>query len=58
MQRTELGASLAEDMNQLRVDRLSHSLGQWTADELDSLARLTGRLNRALADNLQDDTSE
>ncbi|WP_428242698.1 MarR family winged helix-turn-helix transcriptional regulator [Gynuella sp.] len=55
VQRTELGASLAEDMNRLRIERLSHNLGDWPTADLQSLSRLTGRLNRALADHVRDE---
>ncbi|WP_052830102.1 MarR family winged helix-turn-helix transcriptional regulator [Gynuella sunshinyii] len=53
VRRTELGASLAEDMNRLRIERLSHNLQDWPTADLQSLSQLTGRLNRALADHVR-----
>ncbi|WP_430460269.1 MarR family winged helix-turn-helix transcriptional regulator [Thalassolituus sp. LLYu03] len=49
-----LGRSLVDDMQQVRVDRLTHTLADWSAAEQQQLQTLTRRLSEALARSLED----
>lgn len=49
---TPAGAAMADDMQVLRTQRLQQTLADWSAEERDTLKRLTQRLTRALSDSL------
>jgi len=52
VQHTARGSRLVEDMHQLRIERLQHTLSQWSSADKKRLAELTGRLTRDLTDSV------